>query len=350
MGAVKEKISALEKLGGTTGQTDAAFVRLMDSMGYVDGFRWLSLADFANSMNRVNEVVDMQVTSFEKAKNRAEEMTQALSGTAVTSRDLSDAQQALRKATDANIEGLIRMDQATLDNLKDAIDQTKKKMKDLADEARETAERLEGELAKIRGDDSKALAIEQTKELKKLEELLSDARKRGNAEEIKHYNEALTLQREINKEERKQADRDKKTARNNNSNSNNNNSNRSNRDETMGGMGGWNDGSGPSAADIAATNKAMAEHYAAELKRMLANGASASDIRDQEQLIREFGGTVAPPKRTPAPTKSTNYSSSDNLSANDIINSLDARVIELIETRGVQAFAKQLTDEAKRRS
>lgn len=213
VGAVKEKISALEKLGGTTGQTDAAFVRLMDSMGYFDGFRWLGLVDFANSMNRVNEVVDMQVTSFEKAKNRAEEMTQALSGTAVTSRDLSDAQHALRQATDANVQGLIRMDQATLDNLKDAIDQTKKKMKDLADEARETAERLEGELAKIRGDDSKALAIEQTKELKKLEELLSDARKRGNAEEIKHYNEALNLQKEINKEERKKLNREEQEKR-----------------------------------------------------------------------------------------------------------------------------------------
>ena len=213
VGAVKEKISALEKLGGTTGQTDAAFVRLMDSMGYVDGYRWLGLADFANSMNRVNEVVDTQVASFEKAKNRAEEMTQALSGTAVTSRELSDAQHALRKATDANVEGLIRMDQATLDNLKNAIDQTKQKMRDLADEARETAERLEGELAKIRGDDSKALAIEQTKELKKLEELLSDARKRGNAEEIKHYSNALSLQKEINKEERKKAASDEQEKR-----------------------------------------------------------------------------------------------------------------------------------------
>lgn len=212
-GAIKDKISALEKLGGTTGQTDEAFSRLMSSMGYVDGYRWLSLETFANSMRRVNEVVDTQVASFEKAKNKADEMTQALSGSAVTSRDLVDAQQALRKATDANVEGLIRMDQATLDNLKNAIDQTKKKMRDLADEARETAERLEGELAKIRGDDSKALAIEQTKELKKLEELLSDARKRGNAEEIKHYNNALNLQKEINKEERKKASIDEQEKR-----------------------------------------------------------------------------------------------------------------------------------------
>ena len=227
VGAVKEKISALEKLGGTTGQTDAAFVRLMDSMGYVDGYRWLGLADFANSMNRVNEVVDMQVTSFEKAKNRAEEMTQALSGTAVTSRDLSDAQHALRQATDANIKGLIRMDQATLDNLKKAIDDTKQKMQDLADEARETAEQLEGELAKLRGEDDKSLAIEQAKDLRKIEELLRDARKRGNAEEIKYYNEALNLQKEINKEERKKLSRDEQEKRERERESSERNSSRS---------------------------------------------------------------------------------------------------------------------------
>ena len=213
VGAVKEKISALEKLGGTTGQTDAAFVRLMDSMGYVDGYRWLGLADFANSMNRVNEVVDMQVTSFEKARSRAEEMTSALGGTAVTSRELSDAQYALRKATDANVEGLIRMDEATLDNLKNAIDETKKKMKDLADEAKETAQRLEGELAKLNGDDSKALEIEQTKELKKLEDFLRMARERGNTAEIQHWSEAIRLQKEINKVERKDAQKNKKEDR-----------------------------------------------------------------------------------------------------------------------------------------
>lgn len=204
-GAIKNKIAALEGMSVTTEQTNAVWNDLMNSLGHFEGKRWLGVADFTRDMQRMDDVVKSQVGSFEQAKSRAEEMTQALSGTAVTSRDLSDAQHALRQATDANVQGLIRMDQATLDNLKDAIDQTKKKMKDLADEARETAERLEGELAKIRGDDSKALAIEQTKELKKLEELLSDARKRGNAEEIKHYNDALNLQKEINKEERKAA-------------------------------------------------------------------------------------------------------------------------------------------------
>lgn len=202
-GAIKNKINALEGMSVTTEQTNAVWNDLMDSLGHFEGKRWLGVADFTRDMQRMDDVVKSQVSSFENAKNRAEEMTQALSGTSVTSRDLADAQHALRKATDANVQGLIRMDQATLDNLQEAIDKTKEKMTDLAEEAKDTARQLEGELAKIRGDDSKALEIEQTKDLKKLEDLLRDARKRGNAAEITHYSEALKLQKEINKEERK---------------------------------------------------------------------------------------------------------------------------------------------------
>ncbi|WP_198332382.1 phage tail tape measure protein [Psychrobacter aquimaris] len=204
---IKGKIGALEAMGATTEQTDAAWGRFMDSVGIFEGQRFLGIQDFANNMQRVDDAVTAQVTSFGQAKERAEEMTRALSGTSVTSRDLVDAQHALRQATDANVQGLIRMDQATLDNLQDAINKTKDKMTDLAEEAKETARQLEGELAKIRGDDSKALEIEQSKDLKKLEDLLRDARKRGNTEEIKYYNEALSLQKEINKEERKAAAR-----------------------------------------------------------------------------------------------------------------------------------------------
>lgn len=205
--AIKAKIGALESMGATTEQTDAAWIRFMDSVGTFEGQRFLGIQDLVNTMQRVDKVVTSQVASFGQAKDRAEDMTRALSGSAVTSRDLADAQHALRQATDANVQGLIRMDQTTLDNLKNAIDQTKDKMKDLAEEAKDTARQLEAELAKIRGDDSKALEIEQTKDLKKLEDLLSEARKRGNAEEIKYYNEALNLQKEINKEERKAAAR-----------------------------------------------------------------------------------------------------------------------------------------------
>ncbi|MDN5619090.1 MAG: phage tail tape measure protein [Psychrobacter sp.] len=210
---IKGKIAALEEMGATTEQVDGAWAQFMDSVGIFEGQRFLGVQDFANNMQRVDDVVTSQITSFTQAKARAEEMTDALSGTSVTSRDLTDAQHALRQATDANIKGLIRMDQATLDNLQNAIDDTKQKMTDLADEARETANQLEGELARLRGEDDKALEIQQTKDLKKLEDLLREARKRGNAEEVKHYSDALRLQKEINKEERKQLKRQEQEKR-----------------------------------------------------------------------------------------------------------------------------------------
>ena len=83
----------------------------------------------------------------------------------------------------------------------------------------------------------------------------------------------------------------------------------------------------------------------------------SGDVKDTSSSDTSYNNSPTPPDNRPqqsndSPTTSrqTNYSPSSNLSANDIINSLDARVIELIETRGVQAFAKQLTDEAKRRT
>lgn len=199
---IKDKISALERMGATTEQVDATWRSLTDSM---NGVKFTGIADFASNMQRVDDAVTAQINSFEKARDRANEMTQALSSSTVTSRDLTEAQHALRQATDASVQGLIRMDQSTLNNLKKAIDETKQKMEDLAEQARNTAEGLEGELAKLRGEDDKALEIEQARELRELEELLADARERGYPEEIKYYSEALKLQKEINQEERKQA-------------------------------------------------------------------------------------------------------------------------------------------------
>lgn len=208
---IKGKIAILEKMGATTEQVDGAWRKLTNSM---EGQKFLGVQDFANAMQRVDDVVTKQVTSFEKAKNKANEMTQALSGSAVTSRDLAEAQQALRKATDANVQGLIRMDEQTLSNLKNAIDSAREKMQGLAKDAKNTAQQLEATLAKLQGKEDKALEIEQTKKLTDLEGLLADARKRGSTEEIKSYSEALRLQKEINKEERKKADADQKASSN----------------------------------------------------------------------------------------------------------------------------------------
>lgn len=199
---IKGKIAVLEKMGATTEQVDGAWRKLTNSM---DGQKFLGVQDFANSLQRVDDIVTKQVSSFEQAKNRANEMTQALSGSAVSSRDLADAQQALRKATDANVQGLIRMDGQTLDNLKNAIDGARQKMQGLSNDAKNTADALEATLAKMQGKEDKAREIEQTKKLTELELKLNEAKASGNSEQAAQLKRALDLQKQINIEEDKKA-------------------------------------------------------------------------------------------------------------------------------------------------
>jgi hypothetical protein len=201
-GTIKAKISALEQMGATTEQVDDVWRSLTDSM---NSMKFLGIADFANNMQRVDDAVTEQINSFEQARDRANEMTQALSGNAVTSRDLVDAQHALRKATDANVEGMIRLDDQTLNNLQNAIDGARTRMQGLSDDAKNTADSLEASLAKLQGNEDKARDIEQTRKLTELEEKLNEAKARGNTEEIAQLNRALSLQKQINREEDKAA-------------------------------------------------------------------------------------------------------------------------------------------------
>lgn len=285
--SIKDKISALDQMGATTEQTDAAWSSLMRSM---DGKQWLGLRDFARDMENVNATVDQQITSFTNAKNKAEDMTRALSGTSVTSRDLVKAQHALRQATDANVQGMIRLDQSTLDNLKRAIDDTKQKMTDLAKEAKDTADQLEGELLRLQGKDDKARKIEQTKELAEIEAKLSEARLRGNQEEIKYYSKALKLQQDINREKEKSARDSERAVR------------RANQ---------------PTPQSPSSPSRPTPE----------------PQPRPQPQN-----------KNVPIPTIA------NPVTADDIIDALDDRMIKYIKDIGAQEILKQLQDDAKRRT
>lgn len=211
-GAIKGKIGELQKMGATTEQVNATWSKFMDSLGHFEGKKWLGIADFTRDMQRMDDVVKAQVTSFENAKSKAEQMTQALSGSAVTSRDLTDAQHALRKATDASVQGIIRMDDQTLDKLKSAIDGARQRMKGLADDAKNTADSLEATLAKMQGNEDKARNIEQAKKLSDIELKLAEAKARNNREEEAQLKRALDLQKQINKEEDKKARADSKTS------------------------------------------------------------------------------------------------------------------------------------------
>lgn len=61
---IKSKITSLNQLSGSTATADESYQKLMRSMGFVDGFKWSSMADYARDMNRVNAAVDRQAESY----------------------------------------------------------------------------------------------------------------------------------------------------------------------------------------------------------------------------------------------------------------------------------------------
>ena len=199
---IKTKISALNAMGATTEQVDATWRNLTDSM---EGREFTGIQDFANSLQRVDDIVTKQIDSFTNAKSRADDMTRALGSGAVSSRDLADAQHALRQATDASVQGIIRMDEQTLSGLQNAIDSARARMQGLSDDAKNTADNLEATLAKLQGNEDRAREIEQAQKLADIQEQLNEARERGNAEEVAQLNRALSLQKQINSEENKKA-------------------------------------------------------------------------------------------------------------------------------------------------
>ncbi|MGM8939574.1 tape measure protein [Psychrobacter glaciei] len=67
---IKDKISALNQLSGTTDTTDESYQKLMRSMGFVDGYKWLSMADYGRDMERVQAAVDKQAESYSAKNNK----------------------------------------------------------------------------------------------------------------------------------------------------------------------------------------------------------------------------------------------------------------------------------------
>lgn len=162
-----------------------------------DGF----FKGFANARERVKASID----AFNEVRNSALGMTQTLGSATVTTNDLGKAQLILNQATTRTVEGIVKMDNATLDNLKRQIDSTKQKFDDLSKSAKDTADGLQTQLARLKGDDTTARQLEQTKKLAELQERVNEARKRGNTEEIAQLQRAFDLQKQINDEENRQA-------------------------------------------------------------------------------------------------------------------------------------------------
>lgn len=209
---MRQQIVSLQQYGATAEQTAQVTSSMYKSINGV-------YADF-NAMSRaianVNANLQQQVNSFKDSRDTAISMTQALNGANTSSHDLAMAQLALNKATQSSVNGIIRMDNQTLSNLQNAINNTKAKveqtrlaMLDLTNQAKNMVDNLTGELARIKGDDTLAMKIEQNKKLADIEQKISDAKKRNNADEVAHLQRALELQRQINAEQSRQTQQQK---------------------------------------------------------------------------------------------------------------------------------------------
>lgn len=221
--AVEQKINALQKLGATSEQVQAIQERMYHSFGKGH----TTFTRLAEQSANYGKQLAQQVEQFNHAKTAADDMSKALGRATVTSNDLSQAQHILNRATVTSIDGIVRMDSQTLDNLKSAIDSTRAKMQGLADDAKKTADNLEASLARLKGDNITAKQIEQTQKLTELTDKLNAAKQRGNQAEIAQLERALSLQRQINAEELRQAKAaaSERQQSNSNSNSNRNTSN-----------------------------------------------------------------------------------------------------------------------------
>ncbi len=166
--------------------------------------------EFAKKSALVFLQIDHSVQVVDNARNNlikmAEGMRVANEHMQMLESKISDGSVA---TSDLNVQ-FERLDNATLNKLNATIDKAKQKIQSLANEARKTAEDLDAELARLKGDDSVAQELEQKRKLAELEEKLAKARERQNTAEIEQYERAIKLQQQIFAEKRKQYEEDKK--------------------------------------------------------------------------------------------------------------------------------------------
>ena len=138
------------------------------------------------------------IEEVQRANSALENLTQKTSDGTVSMQDIAEA-------THAATTRIAQLDSTTLNNLHSAIDAARQKLADLAQQARDTTDSLEAELAQLRGDDSKTAALEQERKLRELNARLHEAEIRRNSEEIAQYRRAIELQRQIGDEKARQA-------------------------------------------------------------------------------------------------------------------------------------------------
>lgn len=168
----------------------------------------LFLEKFGQLQRRTKE----NIQNFNDFRQKVIDTTTSLNGSTVSSHQLAHAQSLLKVATQMSFNGIVKLDKATLNNLNQQIENTQSKVEntrramiDLVNQAKNMSDSLEVELARLKGDDSLALKIEQNKKLAEIEQKITEARQRNNADEIAQLQRALALQKQINAEQTRQA-------------------------------------------------------------------------------------------------------------------------------------------------
>lgn len=173
------------------GLVDDAINRLVGTMNHMDANGYLQ------TVGRMSDIAQRYIADVQKAEQATEMLNQKTSDGTVSMQDIA-------RATMAATSHITRLDSTTLKNLNASIDAAKQKLEDLAQQARDTSASLDAELAQLKGDNSKAAALEQERKLRELNGKLQEAQARRNADEIAQYQRAIELQKQIYAEKQRQ--------------------------------------------------------------------------------------------------------------------------------------------------
>lgn len=208
--AQEKEAASAEKAGEAVKKTSTAMWQLYDASKL--NAEAINLLD--DALNKINSGTSIgggirywqaqqnaaaeYVATVQAAERATEMLNQKTQDGTVTMQDVAEA---ANKA----YSRITALDSTTLKNLNASIDAAKKKLADLAQQARDTSASLDAELAQLKGDNSKTAALEQERKLRELNAKLQEAQARRNAEEIAQYERALELQRQIGAEKARQA-------------------------------------------------------------------------------------------------------------------------------------------------
>ena len=198
---IRSQADVLTSLGATHEQINQVF----DKMGKDIGKSKRGLSQLGAYFTELDNQTKNMVKSMTDMDSAVTDATESLSSQAVSMADLQKAQNTLARATSFSIEGIVKLDKAKLNNLKEQINQAQKQMDSLADTAKTTMQDLDAELASLQGREMDSQRIKQAQKLADLQAKMAEAVARGNTEEINHYSKALSLQRQINDEQNRQA-------------------------------------------------------------------------------------------------------------------------------------------------